>query len=264
MESQDDPFVESWKSTHHSGLFPYQELQAILPLFKNQSHTTNLAIDNRGIVPTQTQNSSQGGKSDPNKRFKSYDSDRALSDFLRAKTFVLCGPRIKKIDWEVDCRKSQTQEDHWSVDKKLLNRDIQKVRRKIVNFWIKETLGFFTSSEWILNLLQRLETERISFREMGEGTDQKWPWSLWWVLSPFGGTTMREKLQEPTESVFLGGNHFSIWDKWVLYRQLFHIDTSVAPLLEKTIEMGRAFVERILESSSFTASVVERYCAYDH
>ena len=61
------------------------------------------------------------------------------------------------------------------VDKKLLNRDIQKVRRENCKLLDQRDFEvFFTSSEWILNLLQEIGRLReISFREVGEGTDQE-------------------------------------------------------------------------------------------
>ena len=102
---------------------------------------------------------------------------------------------------------------------------------------------FFTSSEWILNLLQEIGRLREIFFEKWvkdrsendlDRYDVFYRHLILW-------DNHKRKLQEPTESV-LGGIISAYGINGFYIASLFHIDTSVAPLLEKTIEMGRAFV----------------------
>lgn len=81
---------------------------------------------------------------------------------------------------------------------------------------------FFTSSEWIPNLLQEIGRLReISFREVGEGTDQEIDLDRYDVFYRhlILWDNHKRKIAAANQNRFWGGNHFSTWDRWVLYRQ---------------------------------------------
>ena len=183
-----------------------------------------------------------------------YDSDRALSDFLRAKTFVLSRSwNQKKIDLRSRLPKiTRPKKIIDPVDKKLLNQDIQKVRRENCKLLDQRDFEvFFTSSEWIPNLLQEIGRLReISFREVGEGTDQEIDLDRYDVF--YRHLILWDNHKKKIAGAYrigFGGEIISAYGINGFYiASLFHIDASVAPLLEKTIEMGRAFVVKEYQS----------------
>ena len=183
-----------------------------------------------------------------------YDSDRALSDFLRAKTFVLSRSwNQKKLIWEVDCRKSpDTRRSLILWIKNYWIGTFKRSEEKIVNFWIKETLKFSLPARSGFPIYcKRLEDwEKFLFEKWVKGQIRKLTLivMMCFIAIWFCGTTIREKLQQPTRIGF-GGEIISAYGIDGFYiASLFHIDASVAPLLEKTIEMGRAFVVKEYQS----------------
>lgn len=105
------------------------------------------------------------------------DSDRTLSKFLRAKTFVLSRSfNPKKNDLRSRLPKIiRPKKIIDQVDINLLDRDIHMLRNENCKLLDQRDFEiFFTTADLIPNLLREIGRLReISFREIGEGTDQE-------------------------------------------------------------------------------------------
>lgn len=111
------------------------------------------------------------------KDLESYKSDRVLSDYLRAKTFVLSRSlNQRKIDFRSRLPKIiKSKKIIDPVDKTLLDHDIEKIRSENCKLLSQRDFEvFFTTAECMPNLLREIGRLReISFREVGEGTDKE-------------------------------------------------------------------------------------------
>ena len=176
------------------------------------------------------------------------DSDRTLSKFLRAKTFVLSRSfNPKKNDLRSRLPKIiRPKKIIDQVDINLLDRDIHMLRNENCKLLDQRDFEiFFTTADLIPNLLREIGRLReISFREIGEGTDQEIDLDRYDKF--YRHLILWDNFQKKIAGAYrigFGGEIISAYGIDGLYiSSLFNIDAAVGSILRKTIEMGRAFI----------------------
>ena len=182
------------------------------------------------------------------KELEAYHDKISICNYLRAKTFILSKslnpkkndlisrlPKISKPKPIID-----------PVEPKLLEEDIERIKQ--MNCKFLEHNGFevfFSTAELIPNLLKEIGRLReVSFREVGEGTDQEMD------LDRYDAFYHHLILWDKTSKKITGAYRMGLGKEIIAsaglngfyIASLFEIDSSISPLMEKTIEMGRAFI----------------------
>lgn len=132
------------------------------------------------------------------------------------------------------------------VDINLLDRDIHMLRNENCKLLDQRDFEvFFTTADLIPNLLREIGRLReISFREIGEGTDQEIDLDRYDKF--YRHLILWDNFQKKIAGAYrigFGGEIISAYGIDGLYiSSLFNIDAAVGSILRKTIEMGRAFI----------------------
>jgi len=182
------------------------------------------------------------------KELEAYHDKISLCNYLRAKTFVLSKSLSpKKIDLKSRLPKiSKPKPIIDPIQPKLLEEDIENIKQMNCKFLERNGFEvFFSTAELIPNILKEIGRLReVSFREVGEGTDQEID------LDHYDAFYHHLILWNTTKKKIAGAYRLGLGKEIIAsaglngfyIASLFQIDSSISPLMEKTIEMGRAFI----------------------
>jgi len=178
-----------------------------------------------------------------------YKSIDDFHTFLRKKTYMLANPfevkmtLIKKPSLKIT---KQPKKVIPPVSPSKISKEVEKLRENDSRLLASKNYEvFFTDSRKIPNILREIGRLReVTFREVGEGTNNAID------LDKYDSFYHHMFLWDSTKNVVVGayrmGLGFDIYEKHGIdgfyVNTLFRIEPELYGMMEKTIEMGRAFV----------------------
>jgi len=178
-----------------------------------------------------------------------YENIEDFHTFLRKKTYMLANPfevkkpLIKKPSLKIP---KQPKKIISAISPDKINKEVEKLRES--NYRLLESKNyeiFLARSKYIPNILREIGRLReITFREIGEGTNKAID------LDKYDKFYHHMFLWDRDKQVVVGAYRMGLGEE--IYKRygidgfyintLFRIESELFPMMEKTIEMGRAFI----------------------
>jgi putative hemolysin len=219
-------------------------LSKISDIFRTAKLPSELLSQKRRVIKVRI------GKPISVKDQDTYEDIPSFYEFIRKKTYMLANPFEKKHAKILSTRNLKIPKSPKEIisqkSVRYFNREVEKLRENDKRLLESKNYEvFFASAKEIPNILHEIGRLReITFREVGEGTNKEID------LDKFDKYYHHLILWDREASKFVGAYRMGLGNE--IYKKhgvsgfyihtLFRFEPELYPMMEKTIEMGRAFI----------------------